>query len=44
VAGVRGTLFLGEIGLALPVLILMLSPIPRLRTSFAAAPEGDASA
>ena len=43
-AGVRGTLFIGVAGLALPVLILMLSPIPRLRTSFAAAPEADTPA
>ncbi|MGL4177375.1 MAG: MFS transporter [Dermatophilaceae bacterium] len=38
---VRTALFVGAAGLALPVLILVLSPVPRLRTSFDAEPAGD---
>jgi hypothetical protein len=33
---VRVALFVGAAGLALPVVILLLSPVPRLRTSFQA--------
>jgi MFS family permease len=36
---VRTALFIGAAGLAIPVLVLMLSPVPRLRTAFDASPS-----
>jgi MFS family permease len=36
--GARGALFVGVVGLLLPTLILLLSPVPKLRGSFAASP------
>jgi hypothetical protein len=36
---VRAALFSGALGLAVPVLVLLFSPVPRLRTAFDARPS-----